>query len=69
MFTVLTDIHKPPVEGNFCNSLGKAEEPAIVMDYLGTCAMSTKGTELLIAIWLVRERDSGRKDYFSTSWT
>ena len=30
---VLTNIHDPPAEGNFCNKNGKAIKPQIVADY------------------------------------
>jgi len=31
--SILTNIHDPPEEGNFCNNNGKAIKPQIVADY------------------------------------
>ena len=30
---ILTNMHSPPSEGNFCDEQGKAVKPAIVQDY------------------------------------
>jgi hypothetical protein len=30
---ILTDMHHPPAEGNFCDEYGNAPKPAIVQDY------------------------------------
>jgi len=30
---ILTKMHRPPAEGNFCEEHGKAQKPVIVEDY------------------------------------
>jgi hypothetical protein len=30
---ILTNVHSPPLEGNFCDEHGKAMKPAIIWDY------------------------------------
>jgi len=33
MMSVLTNMHTPPVEGNFCNESGHAVKPLVIEDY------------------------------------
>jgi len=30
---ILTNMHRPPTEGNFCDEQGKAQKPVTVTDY------------------------------------
>jgi len=66
---ILTKVHRPKTEGNFCDEQGKDKKNlSSLQTTISTCATATKGTEWLIAIQLVGEHGSGQKNYFSTSW-
>jgi hypothetical protein len=58
---ILTDVYKPPADGNFFAECRRAHRPAIVEDY-----SRQQGTEWLIAIQLVGEHGSGQRNYFFT---
>jgi translation initiation factor 2 alpha subunit (eIF-2alpha) len=55
------NVHKPPVENNFCDEHRGAHKPDIMETTVSKQSMSTKGTEQLIAIQLVEEHGSIHK--------
>jgi hypothetical protein len=62
-------VQKPPAQGNLCDEHGTTHEPATLeKTIVGTWAESMKGTEWLIAIYLVREHGSGKEKYIFTCW-
>jgi hypothetical protein len=42
---ILTFMHNPPTDGNFCDKHGYAVKPRIIKDYNGHMDIKTKGTE------------------------
>jgi len=67
---ILTNTHRQPVGGTFCDKQGKSQKPVIVKDYkIGMWAMLTKEVEWLIAIQSIGEHGSWWKNYPFTSWT
>jgi hypothetical protein len=65
---ILTNIHRSPVAA-FVREMGKLKYLSLLKATVGTWAMSTKGTEWIIAIQLVGGHGSGQKNYFFISWT
>jgi microcystin degradation protein MlrC len=47
---MLTDMHRPPAEGNFCVEHGKAKSMSFLQISLGTCATLTEGTMDIYAV-------------------
>ena len=62
----LTNMHYPPLEGNFCDKQGKAVKPAIIQD---TWDMWTNLTAWWTLTLLADRLGNGQRNYSSIFWT
>jgi hypothetical protein len=57
-------MYKPAAESNFTDEYGKLTNMLLLIATVSTWAVSTEGTEWLIAVQLVGVRVSGQKLFF-----
>ena len=61
---VLTNIHDPPTESNFCDNNGKAIKPQIVADYNRHMGYVDKGDRMAETYFINRRTWKGAKKLF-----
>jgi hypothetical protein len=55
---ILTNVHAPPIEGNFTQESGQATRPCVVEDYMHTWGLWTNQIEWSTAMELPTEQET-----------
>jgi hypothetical protein len=66
---MLTDMHNPPAEGNFCDKKGNAQKPAVVEDYNRDMGYVYKGERMADSYTISGCTWKWTKKLSSTYWT
>ena len=64
--SVLTNMHTPPVEGNFCNEFGHAVKPRVIEDYNAHVGFVDKLDRMVNSYGIARRTWKWLRNCFST---